>query len=105
MSALVVGFNHFSVMENTRRQRDWWWRIGGGFDPFLRTVVVSIGGGSVVVWRIGGGFDRWWFLSVEDRWWWRWVSPLSFEQRKQEDTAMKAKKKRKKEKKERNKRK
>ena len=55
--------------EHEKTERQWWWRIGGGFEPFLRTVGVSIGGGSVVVWRIGGGFDRWWFLSVEDRWW------------------------------------
>ncbi|KAF2563805.1 hypothetical protein F2Q70_00018062 [Brassica cretica] len=45
----VVCFDPSSVTENTRRQRD-----NGGFEPFLRTVVVSIGGGSVVV-SIGGG--------------------------------------------------
>ena len=55
--------------EHEKTERQWWWRIDGWFEPFLRTVGVSIGGGSVVVWRIGGGFDRWWFLSVEDRWW------------------------------------
>ena len=52
----VVCFDPSSVTENTRRQRD-----SGGFEPFLRTVVVSIGGG-----LIGGGSV---VICVEDRWW------------------------------------
>ncbi|CAN7082879.1 unnamed protein product [Brassica oleracea var. botrytis] len=91
----VVCFDPSSVTENTRRQRD-----SGGFEPFFRTMVVSIGGGSVVVsiggGSIGGGSV---VICVEDLWWWRWVSPLSFERRKREDRATKPEKKRKKEKK------
>ncbi|CAN7023824.1 unnamed protein product [Brassica oleracea var. botrytis] len=106
----VVCFNPSSVTENTRRQRDgggfdWWWfrtflsnsggfdrwRIGGGLENRWRigggSVVVSIGGGS-----IDGGSV---VICVDDRWWWRWVSPLSFEQRKREDRATKPEKKRK----------
>ncbi|CAN6855494.1 unnamed protein product, partial [Brassica oleracea] len=97
----VLCFDPFSVTENTRRQRDsggggsvvgsnlsserWGFRSVEDQWSFGGSVVVLIGGG-FYRWRIGGGF--YW-------WWWRWVSPLSFERRKQEDTATKTKKKRK----------
>ncbi|KAF3499762.1 hypothetical protein F2Q69_00040850 [Brassica cretica] len=54
--------------------------IGGG------SVVVSIGGGLIGGGLIGGGSV---VICVEDRWWFRWVSPLSFERRTREDRATK----------------
>ena len=112
----MVGFHRWSVSilplsRRTREDRETVVvSIGGGFEPFLRMVVVSIGRGSMVVWRIGGGLveDQWWFQSVEDlsvvicvedRRWFRWVSPLSFERRTREDRTTKCEKKKKKEKK------